>query len=519
MAVIDTTPEHEAPAPGAPEDRAPSDLERALGTGDHTSIGRLYIGFSLFFVLLSLIARMLVALDLATDNGILGGSLALITQSGLLSLVLLGALPFLLGIAMLVVPLQIGSPTVAFPRAAALSLWSWVVFGGIFILSAVLDGGVGGNDLEAATLGNVAIGAVMVSLSLGAVCVATTVLSHRPAGLTLARVPLFSWSMLVAASVWIASFGAAIAWSVISHLESASAADFLTNFTSGLGWLLRGPAVYMLAIPVLGIAGDVVVTALGRPVRRYGVLQGLIAAFAVLSFGAWSPSVEAVETVLWALFALGATVVLIGFLGGLVTSIYNHTVRLTPALVGVLLGLGSLLVATVLGLLMTVNTAGSDTVFGFDVVALGEAQTIFVVTAMLTAGFGGLFHWSVKAWGSPTNTRSAERALMAIAVGGFVLGLTWAANLFENAVDGTTALPVFGGLMALGALLMVIGVALGFSASSRSDAETVEDPFGGLTLEWQTPSPAVGGIRTADLPTIESPFPLYSGDPEAKEAI
>jgi heme/copper-type cytochrome/quinol oxidase subunit 1 len=123
----------------------------------------------------------------------------------------------------------------------------------------------------------------------------------------------------------------------------------------------------------------------------------------------------------------------------------------------------------------------------------------------------------VKVWGSATNVRNAERAMILVDVGGFVLGLTWAANLFENGLDGTTALPVFGGLMALGALLMVVGVALGFAASSRSEAEALEDPFGGLTLEWQTPSPAVGGIRTADLPAVGSPYPLFHGDAEDKE--
>jgi cytochrome c oxidase subunit 1 len=323
--------------------------------------------------------------------------------------------------------------------------------------------------------------------------------------------------MLVACSLWILSSGTAVAWSVISHLESASAADFLTNFSSGLGWMLRGPAVYMLAIPVLGIAGDVTVTVVGRPLRHYGVLQALIGVFAVLSFGAWSPSVESVETVLWALLAIGAALALVAFFGGLAASVYRDTVRVTPGLVGALLGVGNLLVAAVLGLVMAANTAGSDTLFGFDVVALGEAQTIFVVTAILTGGLGGLCHWSVKVWGSPTDARRAERALILVDVGGFVLGLTWAANLFENGLDGTSALVAFGVLMALGAVMMLAGVALGFAAASRSDAEAPEDPFGGLTLEWQTPSPAVGGIRSADLPPVGSPYPLYHGDAEDKE--
>ena len=399
MAVTQTKPP-EAPEVGtetaeSSSGRPPGEFEALIGTGDHTSIGRLYIGFSLLLLLAGFIARILTGLDSATDGGILGTSYQLLVdRSSLVALVFLGVIPLLLGLATTIVPLQLGSPTIAFPRAAALAMWSWLVFGAIFITSTALDGGIGGNDLDAATLGNVSLGAMMVALGLGSVCVATTVVSHRPAGMGLNRTPLFAWSMLVASSIWIVSLGSALAWSIIGHLEADSTGALVDNFSVGLGWLLRGPAVFMLAIPVLGIAGDAVATATGRPLRNYGAFQAMIGAFGIFSFGAWAQSPDSVDTLMWALWALAVFLPLLGLLGGLAESMRHDKVRITAALVGSVLGLVNLLGAATIGLLMTLNTLGEGTLFDFSSAQLAIAQTLFVVTAAVAGALAGIAHWA-----------------------------------------------------------------------------------------------------------------------------
>ena len=207
MAVTDTTLPQQAAAGSVVSESAPStpgELEELIGTADHTSLGRLYIGFSLLLLAVALAIRLVIGVDLATDNGIFGSYLAMIDPSATIALVFLGVMPALLGLAMVIVPLQVGSPAIAFPRAAALSLWAWLVGAGIFITSIALDGGVGGGDYDAAVLGNISLAVMMASLALGATCVATTVVTHRPAGMGLARVPLFAWSMLVAAAAGLA---------------------------------------------------------------------------------------------------------------------------------------------------------------------------------------------------------------------------------------------------------------------------------------------------------------------------
>jgi cytochrome c oxidase subunit 1 len=511
MAVTETPPETEAAPAVEPPARRPGELERLLGTGDHTTIGRLYVGISLLFLISALVARAVLAIDQVLSDGFLGAWARLFDSSSLVALLVLGVVPLLLGIAIHMVPLQVGSPTIAFPRAAALSLWAWVVFGGIFLTSAALRGGIGGSDVDAAELGNVALGGVLVALGLASVCVATTVMVHRPAGMTLARVPLFTWSMLVACSVWIVSFGAALAPVVLGAITAESADGLFDNFTSGLGWLVRGPAVYMVAIPVLGIAGDAVATATHRPLRNYGLFQGLIGAFGVLSFGAWAQGPVAINTVVWVVAAIGVGAPLVLFLGGLAESMRHGRVALGAPLVGSLLALVNLLGAVAVGALMALDTAGTGTLFDFPPQALSTAQATFAITAAVTGALAGLAHWSVKVWGSLAEDRLATLSIVLADLGGGLLGTTYAVQVLVQADDPRAAHALFGILAAAGVVAMlagVVGALVAYLGAASEGAEGPEDPFEGLTLEWRTPSPAIGGVRTGDPVEISSPYPF-----------
>jgi heme/copper-type cytochrome/quinol oxidase subunit 1 len=501
------------------ESKQPSEFEQLLGTGDHAMIGRLFIGFSMVFLLAGLLARILVGIDTGTTNGFLGSYVQMINASSTVALIFLGVIPFLLGLAFLIVPLQVGSPAVAFPRAAALSFWGWLIFGGVFLTSMALDGGIGGADTDAARLGNISFGALIVALALGSICVATTVLAHRPAGMSLARVPLFAWSMVVAAAVWVTSIGAGFAYVVLGHVINGGAAEYLGNFATGLAWLTRAPAVFMVAIPVLGIAADVVVTATGRRLFNYQAAQGLIALYGILSFGAWAISDSAVDTFLYLLWTIGTGAAVVGLLGLFGESLRQGKPRVNAAFIGSLLSLVNLLGAVLVGLIISLNAAGSGTLFDFGTLALAPAQMVFVVAAAVTGGLAGMAHWSVKVWGSEADDKGATAAIALADIGGGLLATVLAVAVFVQGDDGT-AETLFGWLAAGTALVFFLGVAgalvfslgAGFGAEDE-DTEAPVDPFDGLTLEWQTPSPAVGGERTEEIPEIASPYPLL----DAKE--
>ncbi len=520
MAVTETTsPQSASDSPASAKTSQPNVIEQLVGSGDHTMLGRLFIGFSMVFLLGSLVGRILVGIDTGTTNGLLGVYQQMVTNSSMITLIFLGVLPLLLGVAMVIVPLQIGSPSIALPRAAALSLWGWLIFSTVFLTSMILDGGVGGADTDASRLGNVSFGALLLALALGVTCVGTTVITHRPEGMTLARVPLFSWSILVSAAVWVTTIGAAIAFVLIGHVLNGGAADYFTNFATNLSWLTRGPAVFMLGIPVLGIASDVVVTATQRRLINYQAMQGLIAGYGILSFGAWAVSNSVIDTALWFLWTLGIAVPLVGLLGGFAESLRQGKPRVNAALVGSILSLFNLLGAVLVGLIMSLNTAGEGTLFDFGTAALAEAQMVFVVTAGITGAFAGLAYWSVKIWGTEADDKLATASVAMLDIGGGLLATVLAVAVFVQG-SGDTGETLFGWLAAGSALVMLAGItgglvfSLGSSASDEDeDVQAPENPFDGFTLEWQTPSPAMGGERTAEIPLIESPYPLL----DAKE--
>jgi len=505
MAMTETRPETGAEAAAAPEQAGPGGLELLVGSGDHRTTGVVFIGFSLLFLVVSFLVRVLVGIDVLTDNGLLGAFGGLSDLSSQVGLVFLGVVPLLLGLAVYVVPMQVGSPAIAFPRAVSLSLWTWVLGGGVFLTSAALKGGIGGGNDQAARLGNVSLGVLLLALGLGTVAVMTTVVAHRPFGMGLARVPLFSWSMLVGGAVWLLSFGSAFAHVVVGQISQSGAQALATNFSNGIAWLLGAPAVFMVAVPVLGIAGDVVARAANRRLANYFVFQTFVAAFAVLSFGAWAQSPVAVRTAVWTVVALLIGLPVLGLLGGLADTLRRGPVKFDAAVVASLLSLLLLLGAVAGGLLIALDNAGNGQLVGFNNAQLSAAQAFFVVGASLTGAIAGLFGWSPLIFGRPEKKGAAVGAVLLV-VGGTALMGTAALVAGLVQLDGKdTGYQAFAVLGALGALVALGGVVGTLSATlgaARTGDEEGAEDLTGLTLEW------AGAPRALDAPPVQSAFPL-----------
>ena len=111
----------------------------------------------------------------------------------------------------------------------------------------------------------------------------------------LAGVPGLSWSALVASSLWLVTLGAAAAHMLLGQVAKMGPAALATNFSENLIWVFRGPAVFAFAIPVLGIAVDVVATATGRRFANTDAMQMIIGLYAILAFGAWAQLHQARE--------------------------------------------------------------------------------------------------------------------------------------------------------------------------------------------------------------------------------
>ncbi len=511
MALTETRPDTAGPTPSGDDRPAPGSGEQLLGTGDHVALGRLLIGASLMFGIVWSAALVAAGIDALTSNGLLGTWAPGLATSALVGLALLTAAPLLLGVAVIVVPLQLGSPAIAFPRALALAVWTWALSGLVFLVSVAIDGGVGGTNDQATRLGNVALGAVLAALGLGAVCLATTVMSHRPEGMTLPKVPFLSWASLLAASLWIATLASAFAHIVLGQVSRAGATTLGVIFADGVAWLLRAPAVYVLAIPVLGIALDAASTASGKRLRQYGVGQGLLGAYAILSFGAWAQLPAAVNTALWTIFALLIAVPILGTLGAVGDILRQGRSKATPALVCSVFSLFLLLGSVAAGLTMALDRAGSGQIFDLNQVALASAQGYFVIGAALLGGLGGLFQWAPQIWGRDTATPPSIGAGLLVLAGAAVLGTGGLGQGLSQQNGADTAAQFWGLVTAVGGVLVVLGILGTFAAMLRA-ARDADDggstEVEGLTLEWAFPLPVQGGTVPEDLPAVTSPYPL-----------
>ena len=507
MTLTDTRSSSDTP-PVAAGSLSPTALERVIGTGEHEAIGRTFIMGSLLLMAVSAGALAAGALRSLSNGGPLDVTDNL-WNSALVGMVLMGAIPLLLGLAICLIPLQVGSKAIAFPRAAALSLWTWLVSAVIFAISLGLDGGVGGADLEASRLGMLSMGSMMVALSLGAVCVATTVLSHRPVGMSLARVPFFSWSMLVAAPIWILTFGSTTAHVFLGQISQANAAGLALRYEVGVAWFLRAPTVYMLAIPVLGISCDLVAQGCGRRMARYGTVQAMIAMFGVFSFGAWTQTSGGRENILWIAFVVLGAVPVLGLLGLIADTLRHRKPVVSPGLVGVLLAFLLLLGGMLAGILEALNTTGSGTLFSFEAAGLGWAQSLFLLSAAFIGGLSALSAWSRVVLRASAPGAIASAAIAAGLIGGGLLATVF---LIQGLTGFGLNLSFYNVWVAVAAAVLALSALLGLMlalVTSRGHArQPASAGAAGLTLEWAqdelSPEDQALVLRTI----VASPYPL-----------
>ncbi len=539
MTMTESPPETETPAERAAPPAA--GLFELVSTDRHTVVGRLWIGGAVVAFVATAVLGVVVALETrdASTVSILGGVNAYFQMWTLhrVALVLFVVAPLFVGLGTLVVPLQVGAPNVAFPRAAVAAWWTWLLGTGITVVSVFAGGGWGaldgvtGDERDAIALTLAGTALVLASLLVGVLCVATTVVALRAPGMTLARVPAFSWSMLVTGSVWLLSLPVVIADLVLAYVDLRGRAPIAFGVPDDriwhqVSWFLGQPQVYAFAIPVLGILAEVAPVAARRRPRRHGPTLATIAAFGVLSVGAWAQPafVDLEGDVVFVAFGLVAVVPVLAVLGSSLETLVagRSDLKGLPAswLLGGIVGGALLLATTVAGLLRVVEPlglAGTATEGGvFSAVTLGA----------LVGAAAGVWYWAPKITGRVLGDGVGRLAVLLLALGallvavpGVVAGFLDAPDLLleapaRGAVDGLNVVAVVGTVVvALGATV----VALALLGAVRGGPRAADDPWGGQTLEWATASPPPPG-NFAEIPRVASAQPLFDTRDDTEEA-
>jgi heme/copper-type cytochrome/quinol oxidase subunit 1 len=521
---------------------APAGLAGILGSGDHKTLGRLWVMASMVHLVLVALATVLVSaerIDSATFD-VLGADWALQVETfRFIGAVFLLVLPLTVGVATTVVPLQVGASTLAFPRAAAAAAWGYLLGGGLLIGSYVIDGGAGGDDIDGVELFLASFVLVVVSLAVAWICLATTVLALRAPRLGLARLPLFSWSVLVAAAVWLLTLPFLVALAVLGFLD-VRYGGFLNGDEGGaydrIAWAFDTPTVYALAIPVLGFIGSVVPVFAQTRHHLHRVALGLIGAFGALTVGAWTaPHLDGDRPAIydgpWVAVTIVALLPVLALAGLWALTVARGRVKLGSPLVLAVVALLLLLLGLVAGAVQAIEpieTLVDGDGANLHGTAWSTGVTALVLLATVAAMVGAVVYWSPKLLGTTFSEGGARLAATLVLLGAAIgcvaelvaglLGQPGTVTL--AAADNTDTLETLAlvttvgdGVLVLGGLLFVVL----FVQAAVRDETAADDPWEGHTLEWATSSPPAAG-NFASLPEITSEAALYDARHRQQEA-
>ena len=496
----------------------PSGLAAVLGSGDHKVLGRLFVGASLLFGLIVAGLGQLFAIEMLDTESldIFGadriGAAFTFYRFGLLLVV---AAPLMIGLAYIVVPLQVGSRSIALPRAAALAFWGWLLGAFSFAAAAALTSGSDGSE-TAQLLYLTSVGLITVTLVVASICLATTVITLRHPGVDMLRVPVFSWSVLVSSVVWILSLPVLLAIMVLRYVDLRHAGGAIAatgTATVSPDWVIRNPQVYAVAIPVLGYAADVLSSTARTRIAPRSVVFGAIGLFGVLSLGGflYTAGIDELETpgvVAMALLAVLPALAVLGLIGDLFRrGSFRMNAPVAHAVVALLV--------LVLGLLAGAIGAVPATEATGTIYEIGVSHAILL--SAIIAVFGGLHWWATKVGQQPANDKLGLLAPVVLLAGTVaVVGGDLASGLLgennELSPDWTGGMEVANIAVAVGTAVVILGLVIAavslLPMLKRPDEPAPADPWEGQSLEWLAPSPPPLANFDEDLPEVRSAEPL-----------
>ncbi len=532
MATLDHALSHTAPRP--------TGIVGWITTVDHKRIGILYMITAVVFFIASGILALLMRAELA-QPGLQIMDESTYNQAFTIhgtGMMLLFATPLVAGFANYFVPLHVGAPDVAFPRLNALTYWLYalgglVVFSGFLTASGAASfGWTGYAPLSDSTYTPGAgvdlwiIGLILVGFSsiLGAVNLMATIFGMRAPGMTMFRLPIFIWNMIVTLALILFSFPVLTAALAALFIDRNFGGGFFDPAQGGdpilwqhLFWFFGHPEVYVVILPFFGVVTEIIPVFSRKPLFGY---RGFV--FATLLIGAYSFTV-------WAhhMFTTGsvdnpffsAMTMLIAVPTGVkffswIATMWRGKLRFQTPMLFTMGFLFMFLIGGITGIFVAsppIDYAVHDTYY----VVAHMHYVLFGGTVF--AMFAAFYYWIPKMSGRMMGERLGQLHFWLMLIGFNLtffpmhqLGLDGMQRripdyLPERGFDTLNALSTVGsGIVAISILVFIAN----FLWSMKNGPPAGDDPWEGNTLEWATTSPPPQH-NFRSLPPISSERPVF----------
>jgi cytochrome c oxidase subunit I+III len=436
------------------------------------------------------------------------------------TMMFLFVIPFIEAVANYVLPMLLGTRDLPFPQLTALSFWTYF-FGGIFLYASFAFGVApnGGWFAYVPLTGpeyspginmdwwDIGLSVAEVAAMGMAAELIIAVLRMRAAGMTLSRLPIFAWSMLVAAFMIVFAFTPLIVGTIFLELDRMHFTTFFTTEAGGepllwqhIFWTFGHPDVYIMFIPAVGMVSQVIQTFSRRSLVGYPFVVLALIATGFLSFGLWVHHMFTTGISPTAYGFFSAASVLIAIPSGIQVFSWIATMWTgrpqwkTPMLFAV-----GFIVLFVIGGLTGVMVA----LVPFDMQVHDSYFVVAHFHYVMMGGavfplFAGLYYWIPKMKGKILNERLGRWNFWVMFVGFnlaffpmHVLGLLGMPRRIYT-YPGGMGWDVHNLISTVGAFVLAGGVLLflvNFFWSLRHGEEAGRDPWGGDTLEWSQGSP------------------------------
>jgi cytochrome c oxidase subunit I len=518
-----------------------------ITTIDHKKVGILYITTALFFFLLSGLLALTMRAELAFP-GLQFMSYQsyneFFTMHGT-GMIFFFATPLVIGLANYISPLQIGAPDVAYPRLNAMTYWMSLsgvltAFSGFITASGAAAFGwtmyaplsnstySPGYGADLWIIGVVLSGTATI---LGSINIMATIFGMRAPGLTMFRMSLFNWNVLITMALIMFSFPALSAGLIMTFIDRNFGGHFFNPAVGGdavlyqhIFWFFGHPEVYIVILPFFGILSEVIPVFSRKPIFGYRgfVLATLL--IGIYSFSVWAHHMFATGVVSGPFFA--ATTMLIAVPTGIkyfnwIATMWRGKISFETPMLFCMGFLFTFLIGGITGVYLAspaIDFAVTDTYY---VVAHFHLVMAF---GTVYGAFAGIYFWYPKVTGRMLDERLGKVHFWLILAGSlitfmpqFQLGLD---GMVRRVADYPEQYATGNLVSSIGALLIGISIAVfvGNAVKSlRTGKIAGNDPWNGYSLEWATTSPPPHH-NFYRLPPIRSERPVFDERERLKRA-